>query len=385
MIRRLKKIILTLILLCIVIIECFIAYASSLNETFDKVKILYTLKIIDNEENLDLFVTRAEFSKMLVKATSDKDKIVGNISNAITNDVDGNNPYAGYIKIALEKSYMFTYLGGLFKPNDYVTYSDLSRAMLSLLGYNDSDFTGNKVLTRNLKYESLKLNDGIDKQSNDFLTKMDIINGIYNTLKENVKDGKTEYGKTVFDKIVIGDDKEINVLDILETKTEGPIFIKNELQINVPFNITSDNIYINGVKSTIDEIKYDIGNYGYAIIYLDINNNVLYAYSERDDILAPIRVKRGYVEDIYYSANDLTTPYRVDIDLQKYMIDNEEMKFAFSPSGSFKKDDYIIFICNKMNDINKSYRDKNGNIVSETDESEPYNGSIINAFLYSSI
>ena len=46
---------------------------------------------------------------------------------------------------------------------------------------------------------------------------------------------------------------------------------------------------------------------------------------------------------------------------------------------------YIIFICNKMNDINKSYRDKNGNIVSETDESEPYNGSIINAFLYSSI
>ena len=385
MTSKIKKIVFVFTLVFIVFLECFILRASSVENELDRVKTLSTLKIIDNEENLDLFVTRAEFSKMLVKATSDKDKTIGNVVSAITNDVDGTNTYAGYIKIALEKSYMFTYLGGLFKPNDYVTYSDLCRAMLSLLGYVDSDFTGNKVLTRNLKFESLKLNDGIDKQNNDYLSKMDIINGIYNTLKENTKDGKTEYGKTVFDKLIIGDNDELNVFDILETKTKGPIIVKNESQIDAPFSLTNNNVYINGVRSNIDELKYDIGNYGYAILYFDLNNNTLYAYSEREDILAPVRVKKGYIENIYYSANDLTTPYRVDIGLQKYMIDNEEMRFSFSASGSFKIDDYIVFICNKMNDINKSYRDKNGNLVSGIDESEPYNGSIINAFLYSTI
>ena len=125
MTSKIKKIVFAFSLLFIVFLECFILRASSVENELDRVKTLSTLKIIDNEENLDLFVTRAEFSKMLVKATSDKDKTIGNVVSAITNDVDGTNPYAGYIKIALEKSYMFTYLGGLFKPNDYVTYSDL--------------------------------------------------------------------------------------------------------------------------------------------------------------------------------------------------------------------------------------------------------------------
>ena len=40
-------------------------------------KTLYILKIIDNDDNQDSFVTRAEFAKILIKASSDKDKVVG--------------------------------------------------------------------------------------------------------------------------------------------------------------------------------------------------------------------------------------------------------------------------------------------------------------------
>lgn len=378
-----KKIVFSIILINLVLSRFIQVYANN-NDIYDRTKKLYILNIIDSEDNLDKFVTRAEFSKILVKASSDKDKVKGNIISSITNDVDGTNPYAGYIKIVLEKGYMFTYLGGLFKPNDYVVYSDFCRASLALLGYTDSDFTGNKVLTRNLKFESLGLNLDINKHNNEILTKADIVNGLYNVLRENIKDTKNEYGKTVFDRLIIGDDKELNVLDVMETKTNGPFIVKNENDINVPFDV-NNNIYINGVKSNIDELKFDIGNYGYAILYFDMNNNVIYAYSERDDILAPIKVKKGYIEDIYYTANDLTTPYRVDIDIQKYIIDNEEMKFAFSPSGSFKRDDYIVIICNKMNDTYKTSLDDHGNVVSGNDESEYYNGSIINAFLYNSI
>ena len=38
-----------------------------------------------------------------------------------------------------------------------------------------------------------------------------------------------------------------------------------------------------------------------------------------------------------------------------------------------------------MNDVTKSYRDSDGNIVNGSDEAEPFNGSIINAFKYDEI
>jgi hypothetical protein len=73
-------------------------------------------------------------------------------------------------------------------------------------------------------------------------------------------------------------------------------------------------------------------------------------------------------------------PYRVDIDKYKYYIDSEEAKYSFSASGSFKEDDYVVYLLNKMNDVTTAYRDSDGKIVYENDESEPYNGSIIMAY-----
>ena len=339
-----------------------------------------TLKIIEDTGNLDKPVTRAEFSKFIIRASKFRENTSEFITEDVCNDVYSITPYAPYIKKALEEGYMFTYLGGFFKPDEFVTYNDLSRACLALLSYKNEDFRGNQVIGRNLKFKSLGLDENIDKNDSDILTKKDIIYGIYNTLKEKVKDSENIYGKTVFPDLIIDGDKEINASEYIKNDVTGPFFAKKYDDLNLDFELNSNNVYINGVKSKSDELKYDIEAYGYAIYYIDNDNKIIYAYTERQDIAAPIMVRKGYVYKIYYNASNMLIPYRVDIDDYKYFLDSEEAKFSFSANGSFKEDDHIVYLCNKMNDISSAYLDEQGKIVYENDESELYNGSIIAAY-----
>ena len=372
------KVYITLIFSALLFVNT-INYAKANKTLEDKVEVLYLLNIVDNKENLDKPITRQEFAKMVVKASDDKDKVSGIMMESVCNDVGSDNLYAGYIKNVTDEGHMFFYLGGLFKPYDYVTYSDLTRAMLSLLGYVGDDFTGNQVMSRNLKYESLKLNDGIDKSGAEVLTKLDVLKGIYNTLKGNIKDAKDVYGLKIFDKLILDSDNELNADNAIPKKVEGPFVIKDKGSIEAPFEITKNNVYLNGVKSNIDEVKLDIDNYGYAIFYLDLDRKYIYSYTERDDVMAPIRVEKGYVQDINYAASDMTTPYRIDINSNKYYIESEEMKFAFSALGNIRVGDYIIYLCNKMNDVTNAYIDSDGIVVRNNEEEEVYKGSIIYA------
>ena len=377
-----KKWFIMIFIITNILVSTFFSYAKAFKTENDKIDILYLLKIIDDKDNLTEPLTRKEFAKMIVKSSDAKDKITGIITESVCEDVKDDNIYSGYIKEVIDKGHMFTYLGGLFKPDEYVTYSDLSRAMLSLLGYKSDDFRGNQVLGRNIKFESLKLNENIDKTSSDILYKIDVINGIYNTLKENKKDTNDAYGLTIFDKLIVDSDNELNADEYIEKKVEGPFIIKNVNDITAPFEITNYNVYLNGVKSDIEQVKYDMSNYGYVIFYLDLDREYVYAYTERDDVVAPIQVRKGYIVGIYYSAKDTTTPYRVDIESRKYMLESEEVKFAFSAFGYLREGDYIVYLCNKMNDVTKAYIDENGKVVRNNDESEIYNGSIINAYSY---
>lgn len=258
---------------------CFINYGREMKTENDKIDTLVLLKIIEDGGNLDTNVTRAEFSKIIIRASEDRNKVADNLTEAVCNDVSIDTPYAAYINKALEKGYMFTYLGGLFKPYDYVSYSDLTRACLALLSYTNDDFRGNQVIGRNLKFESLGLNENIDKKDSELLTKKDIINGIYNTLKEKPKENDSVYGTLIFDKLIIDGDKELNASEYKNSNVEGPYAAKSIDDIKVPFEITNLNVYINAVRANFEELKDDIINYGYAIYYIDLDNKSVCAYT----------------------------------------------------------------------------------------------------------
>ncbi len=403
-----KNCIRILLIIIIVLQQAFFLLAKTVKTENDKFETLVILNIIEDIGNLDKPVERAEFAKFIVRASKFRENTPEYINEDVCNDVSSIIPYAPYIKRVLDEGYMFTYLGGFFKPNEFVTYNDLTRACLALLSYTNEDFRGNQVIGRNLKFESLGLNENIEKHENDVLNKKDIINGIYNTLKEKVKDSDNIYGKIVFKDLIIDGDKEINASEYIKKDVKGPNFVKNINQIDSIYEINDNNIYINGVKSKKSDLIYDIETYGYAICYFDNVDKMLYVYTERQDIAAPVMLRKGYVYKIYYAASNILIPYRVDIDNYKYYLESEEVKFAFSPSGNFKEDDYIVYICNKMNDVTSAYigtreieednddstdedeSDTNSNslikssnekqIIYSNDDIEKYNGSIIMAY-----
>ena len=91
-------------------------------------------------------------------------------------DVPATDPNAVYIRIAAREGWMSGYLGGKFKPEDPVLYKDAVKAILTMLGYTDEDFTGDLVSSRISKFNYLELNEDVSRQAADEVNQTDCMN-----------------------------------------------------------------------------------------------------------------------------------------------------------------------------------------------------------------
>ena len=96
-------------------------------------------------------VTRGDFARMLVNASSYRENLP-TVAVSVFADVPATNPNAIYIRIAASQGWMTGYLGGLFKPDESVSYKDAVKAMLTMLGYTDEDFFGDLSTSRLSKF-----------------------------------------------------------------------------------------------------------------------------------------------------------------------------------------------------------------------------------------
>ena len=368
-----------LLLVFVLVLSCkSVSFAATTAGQEMRTQVLYLADIITNDNYMNDFITREKFARMIVKASQYKDAISSYDSITAFSDVISTSEYAPYIKIATREGYMTSYLGGIFKPNDYVTYKDLTRGCLALLGYANTDFTGSQIQGRYELFCSLKMNDNIDKTINDFVTKKDCVNGIYNTLKTKKKDSGSAYGTTVFKDLSVNSDGELNATGLNKVKLEGPFILKRGEAFNlaIPFDITSANIFINGTSQTLEQTMRELNNNGYLVYYFNTTTKTIYIYKEGNTLDSSIMVKKGYVNHIYYSASDTITPTRVEIDLAYYNLSGSEVKFAFSYSGTIHVGDQIIFIYKKAENNTSANEDdaSDGNIETS--------GTITNAYLY---
>ena len=157
------KILYTVLTFVVIICNISINFANNVETQDHRNEVLIVTKIIEDGGNLDKEVTRGEFAKIITRASDKREKVASFINESVCADVNEFTPYAPYIKNVLDDGHMFMYLGGYFKPNDNVIFSDLTRACLSLLAYDNRDFAGNQVKGRNLKFIALGLNENIDK------------------------------------------------------------------------------------------------------------------------------------------------------------------------------------------------------------------------------
>lgn len=372
----LKKIFAILMFVAVMLNSKNHLYAATTAGQEMRIQVLILADIIENDNAMNDLITRGEFARMIVKASPYKDSVTAYDTNTGFNDVSSEYPYAGFIKIATKEGYMTTFLGGQFRPIENMTYKDLTRSCLSLLGYTSEDFTGNQIAGRFETFNSLKMNENIDRGFNDFVTKKDCVNAIYNTLKTNKKGANSAYGPTVFTKLSVNSDGNLNATGLTKTKLDGPFILKRGEAFNlaIPFDITNSNIFINGVSSTLENTYRELNNSGYLIYYYNETTKTIYIYKEGTTLESSTLVKKGYVNHIYYNASDTITPTRVEIDLSYYTLGSSEVKFAFSYAGTISVGDQIIFIYTKSDDTESEDDTGDGTVKTE--------GTITNAYIY---
>ena len=317
-------------------------------------------------------VTRADFAKMLVKASSYRENLpTSNVS--VYADVPATDPNAVYIRIAAREGWMSGYLGGKFKPEDPVLYKDAVKAILTMLGYTDDDFTGDLVSSRISKFNYLELNEDVSRQAADEVNQTDCMNIFYNLLKTKKKDSNEIYG-TILD-CELNSDGEINPITILDDERKGPILVHKNISVSqsVPFDTEYANVFLNGVASTLSAVKSAQQQAGFAVLYYNVKSKTIWAYTtmgwDNDDNSGnnSYILLKGEIKNIYYKSTDVMTPTSVrievdqansddsfdtseDVDSDGYLtisLDSSELQYMFSIYGDLEVGDDVVLVCNR--------------------------------------
>ncbi len=325
--------------------------------TFEMRKKAVSLMGIVNTSNVEVPVTRAEFARMLVSASDYRSGRRKSSNVSVFADVAGTSEYAAEIRTVADQDWMSGYLGGKFKPDEYITLRDGARAVLGLLGYTNEDFAGNLNETRMAKFSSLSLDSEISREDGEALTRRDCINLFYNLMKAKTKDG-AQYGSRVFE-LTYNSDGEINTSSILDNRLKGPKILDSEsrnLKNLVPFSLDDAVMFLNGEVS--DPIE--INDYA-TVIYYHEETKTIFAYSDGGDNKG---ATEGRIKAIYYDSTDPFTPVRVVLDTWNQNKDEEdsfeltgsELQYLFSIYGEFEVGDDVAIVWESSgSDENKTY------------------------------
>lgn len=306
-------------------------------------KVITSAGIMSSETNDSNFVTRAQFAKMLVNASTYRSAVSEVNSVSVYADVPMYNEYASYIRTTAEQGWMTGYLGGKFKPDEYITMQEAVKGVLALLGYTNEDFGSNQAANRLAKAAYLELDDEIGKTGAEVLNRFDCVNLFYNLLKTNIKtnEGKTETSSTVYASVLgysLTSDGEINPLEALESKLKGPIAVKERSLSNIlPFSLSKASIYLDGESTTSDDIEDNA-----VVVYYNTTTKAVYGYSEEGN--GGRGATEGTLDAIYYKSSDVMIPTSIVVSGIEYQLNMSDMQFAFSVYGDLRIGDEIVVI-----------------------------------------
>lgn len=338
------------------------AFASA---TYDLRKRVMDLTGILKLTNGSRRVSRAEFAAMLVRASAYRETVSVAAGVSVFADVPADNAYASSIRIAARQGWMKGYLGGKFKPDEYVTYQDAINAVLAVLGYTNEDFTGNQNGSRVAKFQALALNRELEAlEIDEVLTEDNCLNLFYNLLKTNPKNSQQIYG-AIMD-LTLSSDGEINPLEMLDTSVKGPFVVTKSrtMASQLPFLMEKASFFLDGESATRAKIKAAQEEYGFVVMYYNASSKTVWVYSAQDDNMNGQTVLRGEITNIYYRASDVMTPTAVtlttdDGDSYECSLTTSDLQFAFSIYGTVKVGDDVILICSGSSenmDGDRTYR-----------------------------
>ena len=140
----------------------------------------------------DALVTRAEFTKVSIMASSFRNAVPETSTTSPFGDVPFTLWSAPYVALAVDNGIISGYPDSTFRPENPVLLEEAVTICLKLLGYTSSDYgkvwpSGPISLAR-----SLDLLKNIEKSTGENLQRRDVMLLIYNTLNAKVKGSQNE-------------------------------------------------------------------------------------------------------------------------------------------------------------------------------------------------
>lgn len=151
----------------------------------------------DGNYRLDDYVSRAEFAKVVVAASSAKDTVAVGLKISPFKDVKYNDWFAPYVQAAVSAGLCEGYIDGTFKPYDTVSYEEALTMLLRALGYTDEDFGVSWPYGQIGMAQNLELTKYVDSFQGQPLTRGQVARLVYNTLNTKLKNAVSDSDKLI--------------------------------------------------------------------------------------------------------------------------------------------------------------------------------------------
>lgn len=285
----------------------------------------------DESGSLDLSgsVTRAQFAKMMIAASSYKDAVSAASGSSPFKDVRYTHWAAAYVQTAVTAGWLTGYTDGTFRPDNTVTLEEAASAVLRMLGYTTSDFYGAYPTAQLSKFAALGLGESISKTQGQSLTRRDCMYLFYNLMGTKTTGG-SYYGTTLG--YSVNDAGEVDYSSLILENMKGP-FVLEGTSLASALSFTPSSVYLNGASSTLSAAAL------YDVYYYNTDMRTVWVY-------------RNQVSGVYTAASPSTAaPSSVTVGGQTYSITTASAAYALSSMGTFNVGDTVTLLLGMNGDI----------------------------------
>lgn len=291
---------------------------------------LAALDIMVGDENGDLAlgrtVTRAEFTKLAIAASTSRDTVGDTAAVKPYPDVPREHWAAPYIKAAVDLGLVQGDLFGNFNPDREITLAEGVTIVLRLLGYSDSDFSGVWPAGQMAQYRALDLDQGVDCGQNESMTRRDAMYLFYNLLLTKNKAGSYYLNVLEPTLSLVNAAGELDRVALINSAMEGPVVASAGWQAKLPFSGGSLTVYRNGKLTTLDGILDQ------DVVYWSKSMRAVWAYSDKIT---------GTLEAVSPSAS---APTSVTVAGRTYAIETTSAAYELSDLGSCQVGDRVTLL-----------------------------------------
>ena len=285
--------------------------------------------------NLTNSVTRAQFAKMMIAASTYKDTVGSTAASSPFKDVNYKYWAASYIQKAVTAGWLTGYTDGTYRPDNGVKLEEAATAVLKMLGYTTSDFSGAFPDAQLSTYAALNLNSSIAKSKGQYLTREDAMYLFYNlmTTKTKSTSGDAKYYAATLG-YTVNSNGELDYTTLVNANRKGPFIVESSgWTSTLPFSVSGATIYKNGVASTVSAVA------NYDVYYYNASMRTVWVY-------------RNQVTGVYTAAKDSTAaPSKVTVAGTEYSVSTSAASFALSTNGSYKIGDTLTLLLGMNGDV----------------------------------